>query len=42
MQECGDFRHGQKRCWFLLMVRTKWRVIGWRDVNVSVDSCRWK
>jgi len=42
MQECGDFRHGEKCCWIPLRGgKTRWLIIGWRDASI-LDVLRWK
>ncbi len=41
MQECGDFRHGEKCCWIPPGGKTRWLIIGWRDASI-LDVLRWK
>ena len=42
MQECGDFRYGEKCCWIPLRGgKTRWLIIGWRDASI-LDVLRWK
>jgi hypothetical protein len=40
MQECGDFRHGQKCCWIPPRGKIRRFMVGWPDVTVSVDFLR--